>query len=157
MVEIVIKLRNLRFVRYPKETKSKDSVSGLEEKKPKNLGRLKPQNWKAKKERGDGKATNLGGFGLVKPQNQEANKARGLGRQPTGGNLGRVKPQKPKAKKERGVEKATNLGGGGFGVGKTLKPKKAQRVGGQLTGGIWGGYYPKTVNRSPRVISKINF
>ena len=88
----------------------------MEEKRPGSLGRIKPQNWKAKKERGVGKATNLWG-------------------------LGWVKPQKPKAKKAREVGKATNLGG--FGAGKTPKTESKESGGGgwegNQPGGIWGG------------------
>ena len=131
------------------------------------MGRVKPQIPKAKKARGVGKATNLGGFGAgktpkteskesaggwegnqpggdlrrVKPQKTKAKKAQGgwEGNQP-GGILGRVKPQKPKAKKARGVGKATNLGG--FGAGKTPKTESKESPGGwegNQSGGIWGG------------------
>ena len=75
-------------------------MSGLEEKRPGSLGRIKPQNWIAKKARGVGKATNLWGFGVGKtPKTESKESTGGLGRQPTCGDLGRVKPQKPKAER----------------------------------------------------------
>ena len=47
-------------------------MSVLEEKRPGSLGRIKPQNRKAKKERGVGKATNLWEFGVAKTSKTES-------------------------------------------------------------------------------------
>ena len=58
----------------------------MEEKRPGSLGRIKPQNWKAKKERGVGKATNLWGLGWVKTPKTESKESAGgwEGNQPGG-------------------------------------------------------------------------
>ena len=116
-------------------------MSGLEEKRPGSLGRIKPQNWKAKKARGVGKATNLWGFGAGKnPKNRKQRKRGGLVRQPTWGDLGRVKPQKAKAKKARGLGRQPTWGD--LGRVKPQKAKAKKKRGGwegNQPGGIWGG------------------
>ena len=78
-----------------------------------HLGRVKPQKTKAKKERGVGKATNLGGGGWlswVKLQNQEAKKARAVGKAPNLGDLEGKTPKK-ESKERAGGWEATNLEG----------------------------------------------